>query len=75
MEWIYSELIQDHYQLYNYKMMQYVKSLNLEVKIFDKTLDKITQESVFNEFKNQALKRFNIDQLRLNLTNSSGDIK
>jgi glycosyltransferase involved in cell wall biosynthesis len=75
MEWVYSELVQDHYQLYNYKMMQYIKSLNLEVRIFDKTLDKITQESVFQEFKNQALKRFNIDQLRLKLTNNSGDIK
>jgi len=75
MEWIFSELLQDQYHLYNYKMMQYIKSLNLEVRIFDKTLDRITQESVFKEFRNQAIKRFNIDQLRLKLTNNSGDVK
>lgn len=73
MEWIFSELVQDKYHLYNYKMMAYVKSLDLAVRIFDKTLNPITQKSVFEEFKGLSSKRFNIDQLRLQTMNNSGE--
>ena len=63
-EWICLHVIQDPYHLYNYKMLQILKSLNFGVNYSIGHLEACDREKIYNEAKAIADRRYNFDAVR-----------
>jgi len=63
-EWICTQLIQDEYSAFNYRMLAMIRHLNFGASFGPGHLSPCTQESLYNEYTHLAQRRYLFDSLR-----------